>query len=277
MARIAEILAYWEGRFMEAGVDSPRLSAQVLLAHVLGVDRMRLLVDRAQAAHAVAEASMAALAARRLRGEPVAYLVGEKEFYGLALSVSPAVLIPRPETEGIVDVVRRHVSPGFTGCVVDVGTGSGALAVAVATVLPQARVLGTDTSAAALQVAAGNVRRHRLEGRVRLARMDLVSGVNLARCAVLVANLPYVPQGRELSREVLHFEPHTALFAGPDGLDAYRRLLPQLEGMPPGALVVCEVDASHAEAALALVPGRAQRAWVEPDLAGLPRYVIVVF
>ncbi|BDV00107.1 release factor glutamine methyltransferase [Thermodesulfomicrobium sp. WS] len=277
MARIAEILAYWEGRFMEAGVDSPRLSAQVLLAHVLGVDRIAVLLERAQHLSAEVEASMAALAIRRLRGEPVAYLVGEKEFYGLPLTVSPAVLIPRPETEGIVDVVRRHVPADVTGWVVDVGTGSGALAVALATVLPQARVLGTDTSAAALQVAAGNVRRHRLEGRVCLARMDLVSGVNLARCTVLVANLPYVPQGRELSREVLHFEPHIALFAGADGLEAYRRLLPQLGGMSPGALVVCEVDASHAEAALALVPGRAQHAWVELDLAGRPRYLIVVF
>lgn len=277
MACIAEILAYWEGRFAQAGVDSPRLSAQVLLAHVLGVDRIRLLVERALTVDAAVEAAMAALAARRLRGEPVAYLLGEKEFYGLSLVVSPAVLIPRPETEGIVDVVRQYVPSDFAGDVVDVGTGSGALAVALATVLPRARVLGTDICAAALLVASCNVRRHHLGGRVRLARMDLVAGVDLGRCAVLVANLPYVPQDRELSREVLHFEPHTALFAGPDGLDAYRRLLPQLDRMPRGGLAVCEVDASHADGVLALVPAGAQQAWVASDLAGLPRYVIVVF
>lgn len=277
MACVADLLAHWEGRFAAAGVESPRLSAQVLLASVLGMERVAMLLERRRSVTPQEAERMAALARRRLAGEPVAYLVGEKEFYGLPLAVSPAVLIPRPETEGIVDIVRRLAPPDCPGPVVDVGTGSGALALALATVFPKARVLGTDTSPAALAVAAANARRLGLAARVGFVRADLVVGLCLARVPVVVANLPYVPEGRALSHEVAGFEPHAALFAGPDGLAVYRRFLPLLAAMPRGGLAVCEVDAAHAGQALELVPVQAARAWVESDLAGHSRYVIVVF
>ncbi len=277
MACVAELVAHWHGRFLEAGVDAPRLSAQLLLAYVLGMERMAMLLARDHPVAPEAEARMASLAQRRLRGEPVAYLVGEKEFYGLSLTVSPSVLIPRPETEGLVDIVRRFVPADSPGLMVDVGTGSGAVAVALATVFSQARVLGLDISPAALAVAATNVRRLHLASRVGLVCTDLLVGVHLDAVCVVVANLPYVPEGRTLSWEVVGFEPAGALFAGPDGLAVYRRFFPLLASMPRGGLVVCEVDAEHASQALALVPSHAAQAWLELDLAGRPRYVVVVF
>jgi release factor glutamine methyltransferase len=277
MRRVEDVLAFWTQRFFAVGVDSPRLSAELLLAHALGVDRVELLLRRAQIVDAQSLERMEGLALRREQGEPVAYLLGKKEFYGLSLEVSPAVLIPRPETEGLVDLVRRMVPVDYHGWMVDVGTGSGAVTVALASIFPRTSFLAVDICPDALRVAQRNVARHQLLGRVVLVQSDLVDGLRLEGCGVVVANLPYVPRSRPLSHEVASYEPHRALFAGEDGLAAYRRLMPLVHSMPPGGLVVCEIDAVHAAVALTLAPAHACKAWVEADLAGMSRYLVVVF
>ena len=275
-----EILAIWEERFASAGVDSPRLSSQVLLAHVLGLPRLDMLLDaRACLPEGIAEA-MEALALRRLQGEPVAYLVGTKEFYGLDFHVSPAVLIPRPETELMMDRLLALRGADARGRVLDVGTGSGALAVSCAVHLPHVLVAGVDISAPALAVARRNVLSHGVQSRVMLMQGDLCGATRVEEFDIILANLPYVPTGMRggMSREVLAHEPGIALFAGSDGLDAYRRLARDLaRRAAPGTLLMCEIDQSQGDAMLELFSAISREARVEKDLAGLDRLVVVVF
>lgn len=275
-----DILSHWEGRFASAGVDSPRLSAQVLLAHVLGLPRLEMLLDaRTPVADDVAEA-MKVLALRRLHGEPVAYIVGSKEFYGLDFHVSPAVLIPRPETELMMDRLLSEGGGRDRKRVLDVGTGSGALAVSCAKHLPHVLVAGVDVSAAALAVARRNALAHGVESRVMFVQGDLVGALRVEEFDVILANLPYVPSTtREgMSREVVDHEPGLALFSGPDGLDAYRRLAHALKGRAtPGTLLLCEIDLTQGAAMFDLFSNISREVRVERDLAGLDRLVTVVF
>ena len=275
-----DILGHWEGRFASAGVDSPRLSAQVLLAHVLGLPRLEMLLDaRTPVADDVAEA-MKALAQRRLHGEPVAYIVGTKEFYGLDFHVSPAVLIPRPETELMMDRLLDEGGGRDRKRILDIGTGSGALAVSCAVRLPHALVAGVDISAAALAVAQSNALAHGVESRVMFVQGDLVGALRVEEFDVILANLPYVPSTtREgMSREVVDHEPGLALFSGPDGLDAYRRLARVLKGRAaPGTLLMCEIDLTQGAAMFDLFSNISREVRIERDLAGLDRLVTVVF
>ena len=278
-------LAGATARLREAGVASPRLDAELLLMHALGWDRARLYAALADPLPAEAAAPFAALVARRLAGEPVAYLVGRREFMRLDLAVGPGVLVPRPETECLVEWLIARLPPALGGRgggaagprVADVGTGSGAIALALAAALPGARVVGVDRSAAALAYADANRRRHGLAGRVALVRGDLLAPVG--RVDVIAANLPY------LRPDQLHAgiarEPREALAGGPDGsdgLDLYRALLPQAAALlaAPG-LLAAEIDPSQAVPMLALCraafPGAALG--IERDLAGLERFVTV--
>jgi release factor glutamine methyltransferase len=206
----------------DAGFD-----ADLLAARVLGWDRAHLVTRLRDDEPPDFPARFAPLVARRAAREPMAYILGEREFWSMTFEVTPDVLIPRPETELIVEeAVRLHrFRPPAT--IIDVCTGSGCLAVALATEFPLASVIATDISGAALSVAHRNAARHGVDRRIRFERTDMLAGID-ARAPLIVCNPPYVAAGDApgLMPEVTNFEPHVALFGGKDGLEAYRRLLP---------------------------------------------------
>src|SRR5687768_14145632 len=222
------------------------LDADVLLAHALGATKESLYADPdATVAPAVA-AAFEGLVARRARGEPVAYLRGWKEFYGLRFAVDPRVLIPRPETEAVVDAIRASGAR----LVADIGTGSGAIAVALAVNDPEVRVIATDISADALAVARANVGAHRVAGRVELRQGDLLAPIR-ERVDAVAANLPYLTDASVAEwtgeRTSLAFEPSIAVLAGPDGLALVRRAIRDLPRiLRPGGSAYFECDPPQA-------------------------------
>ena len=259
-----------------AGAPVPALDADVLLAHALGVGKEALVAHPEIELSADEAARFDALIAKRADGMPVAYLRGIKEFYGLRFSVDPRVLVPRPETEVLVDAVRAWVA-GRPLTVVDVGTGSGAIAIALALSEPQLRLIATDVSAGALAVARANA--GALGARVDLREGDLLAPVTEAVDAV-VANLPYL-RDLELERLAgdrtsLAFEPRVATVAGPDGLRLVRRAIADLRRvLAPDGAAFFECDPPQAET-IATLLAPLGRVDVVQDLAGLDRVVRVV-
>jgi release factor glutamine methyltransferase len=248
----------------EAGCDTPRLDAELLLAEVLGVDRGRLVVDAGELLESQAHERFKALVARREAREPVAYILGRKPFRYLTLEVDRRVLVPRPETELLVEV-GLTVPEGAR--VIDVGTGSGAVALALKHERPDLVVLGVDVSGDALEVARGNAARLGLD--VEFALGDLLNGVDGPVHAVL-ANLPYVAEGVGLPPEIERHEPPVALWGGPDGLDEIRRLVAMAEGVP---LIALEVGLAEAVSTL-LERAGFHSIEVLRDLAGRERVVV---
>jgi release factor glutamine methyltransferase len=252
-----------------AGVQTPRLDAEVLLAHVLGVDRGALVVDRDRVVEGPAvRAFQDAVRRRAFDREPVAYITGVKGFRRLELAVDPRVLIPRPETETLVEAAVDALPRGAS--VVDVGTGSGAIALALEDERPDLQVTGTDVSEDALAVARANAQRLGLE--VDFAHADLLTGVGAFDA--VVSNPPYVEDGAQLAPEIVRHEPSLALRAGPEGLDVLRALVPAAAALGAELLAV-EVGAGQAAAVEALAReagfGRTAR---RRDLAGIERVVI---
>jgi release factor glutamine methyltransferase len=243
-----------------AGCDTPRLDAEVLLAHVLGVDRAALISSPSRPLDPHEARAFMDLAARRRGLEPVAYILGEKGFRRIVLRVDPRVLVPRPETEFVVEAALS-LPAGVR--VVDVGTGSGAIALALKEERPDLSVVGTDVSADALDVARGNAERLGLD--VEFVEGDLLAG---AEADAVVSNPPYVAAGERLPADVLH-EPRGALFGGDDGLDVIRRLVVAARDVP---FVALEVGAGQAPAVAALMEGR--RVKTIRDLAGHERVVV---
>ena len=252
--------------------DTARLDAEVLMAHALGVTRSDLLLRRLRDP---APAGFAALVDRRARHEPVAYITGRQEFHGLDLAVTPDVLIPRGDSEVVVDAALA-ARPGAAR-VLDCGTGSGALLLAVLAALPGASGVGSDRSAPALAVATGNAARLGLSDRARMLLADWsVPGWadDLGRFDLILANPPYVEEAADLAPSVRAHEPAGALFAGADGLDAYRVLVPQLPALlAPGGVAVVEIGWTQADAVCALARAAGFAATVHPDLAGRPRAI----
>ncbi len=226
--RVSDAVAAGTATLAAAGVDTPRLDAELLLGSALGVDRARLLIDGSDAVPEAARARYDELLARRAAREPVAYILGRKDFRRVSLAVDPRVLIPRPETELLVEV---GLSLGRGARVVDVGTGSGAVALALKDERPDLDVWGIDLSTGAVAVARDNASRLGLDARFVVG--DLLDGVEVGFDAVL-ANLPYVADGAALAPEIARYEPAGALFAGPDGLDVIRRLVGMLDGVNRG-------------------------------------------
>ncbi len=263
-----------------AGVDSPRLDAELLLAEATGWDRGRLTANPDQAIPPAAARRFGEMVRRRLRREPVAYIVGRKGFRHLELAVDRRVLIPRPETEMLVELALE-LQPRS---VLDVGTGSGAIALAIAAELSDCEVTATDTSAAALEVARANAERLGLGEKVHFAEGSVPAGEEFE---LTVANLPYVAEAdwQSLQPEVTNWEPREALLAGPDGLDAIRAFLsarvrlypryPQIKANSPRASVALEVGEGQAGAVEELL-GEAGFGAVETraDLAGIERVVM---
>jgi release factor glutamine methyltransferase len=228
-----------------------RADAEFLLRYLLRYERAALLVRWTERLHENEAARYAELVARRQRGEPIQYITGRTEFYGLPFQVTPAVLIPRPETEHLVEKVIALCRGMERPRIVDVGTGSGAIAVALAHQLWQAQVTAMDISADALAVARENAQRNGVAERIRFAKGDLLGPVKGERFEVVASNPPYVSSGDRASMdvEVREFEPETALFAGPDGLAVYRRLIPQAAGvLVPGGHIVLEIGYDQREA-----------------------------
>jgi release factor glutamine methyltransferase len=252
-----------------AGVDTPRLDAEVLLGHVLGVDRAALVIDRDRAVQGAAvRAFQDAVRRRAFDREPVAYITGVKGFRHLELQVDPRVLIPRPETETLVEAAVEILPQGAR--VVDVGAGSGAIALALKDERPDLDVTGTDVSDDALEVARANAVRLGLE--VAFAQADLLAGVG--EFDAVVSNPPYVEDGAELAPEIVRHEPSLALRAGPDGLHVLRALVPAAAAMGAEVLAV-EVGAGQAaeveELARAAGFAHSER---RADLAGIDRVVV---
>jgi release factor glutamine methyltransferase len=250
-----------------AGVEDPRLDAEVMLAEATGLDRAAL-VARPEAEVAPPAARLfGEMVRRRLRREPVAYIVGNRGFRRIDLAVDRRVLIPRPETELLVEVALEREP----GSVLDVGTGSGAIALAIADELPGCAVTATDTSPAALEVARGNAERLGLADRVQFMAGSVPED---GFFDLVVANLPYVAERDwpSLQPEVTQWEPREALLAGPDGLDAIRALIATLES--PGALAL-EVGEGQAPVVAELARGAGlERTGVRRDLAGIERVVL---
>lgn len=230
-------------RALEATSDSPRLDAQLLLAHVVGRGKEWLVAHSDDALTEVQRTEFDALCAQRATGKPLAYILGSAWFYGREFLVNEDVLVPRPETEHLVDDAIAHLRDIPDARVLDVGTGSGAIACTLAADVRHARVDAVDVSAPALRVARENASRLGVDARVAFFESDLLAAIPHERAYdVVVANLPYVPTDEvEPAPASVSFEPRLALDGGRDGLDAYRRLLPQLPGrLRAGAVVLLE-------------------------------------
>ncbi len=290
-----------------AQVPSHTLATELLLMHALERDRAWIYSHPEESLDPATAQKFLALIARRAAGEPVQYLTGKQEFWGLEFEVTPAVLIPRPETEHVMEVslarlgergIKIHMDTGApreTLRVADVGTGSGCLAVALAWELPHAEVFATDISESALEVARRNAARHKVADRIHFLQCDLLTGLENAdpgsagaRHAVLaslqnetlfdliVSNPPYIARGEaaQLQREVRDHEPHSALFGGPTGVEMYQRLIDQARDLlRDRGILVLELGRDSADHVRAIFG--AQPEWtkvaITMDLAGIPR------
>jgi release factor glutamine methyltransferase len=251
-----------------SGTPEPRLTAELLLCHAVHCERAYLYAHPEQDLREVEWIHYGRWLHERMQGKPLQYITKTQEFYGRPFTVTPDVLIPRPETELLIETIRRRRPGG--GAIVDVGTGSGAIAVTLALELG-ASVVATDLSMAALKVAAANA--VSLKAPVQLIAADLLSAIGDSTQDVVVSNPPYVPVGdrESLQREVREWEPELALFAGVTGLDVYRRLIPEAwRVLRPGGLLALELGFGQAGAVGGLV-GDWGGVEIADDLAGIPR------
>jgi len=293
MATVDDMLREGVDRLRTSGSETPRLDAELLLANALGTDRTAVIAHPEKPVGDEPRAIYQAHLSRREAGEPVAYIRGFKEFYGLAFSVDSRALIPRPETELIVELAEREViarlaaAPRPAGSaplrVADVGTGSGTIAVALAAALRrrqslgEVEILGTDASEDALQLARENAVGHGVADRVRFVEVDLLPPIVSFPFDVIVANLPYIPSSAVDKLAIAaSFEPRLALDGGPDGLAFIARLIARLaDTLAPAGIALLEIGADQGDAVCELA-ARARPGWrcgVERDLAGLPRVV----
>ncbi|MFL5339727.1 MAG: peptide chain release factor N(5)-glutamine methyltransferase [Gemmataceae bacterium] len=275
---IRALMEWTEQHFQQKGLESPRLEAQLLLAHALTCKRVELYTRWDEPVAEGPRGQFRELVKRRLDGCPAMYLTGRREFYALEFEVTPAVLIPRPETELVVTETLNRIKSLPGPRVLDVGTGSGCIAIAIAQRNKSAIVTAIDLSADALDVAKRNAARHGLAERIRFLAGDLLAPLPAdERFDVIVSNPPYIsqPELAALPRHVRDFEPRIALDGGPDGFAVYDRLIPAaVERLAPGGHLLLEIGATRDEGvrrrivAAGLEPGPTLR-----DDAKLPRVV----
>lgn len=281
-ATIAETLKQASQQLRAAQVPNDVLDAQTLLAEALGKDRTYLIVNFTQQLDDNLLARYQTLIQRRAAGEPLQYITGHQEFFGLEFEVTPDVLIPRPETEIVIEETIRLVQQAgiIEPIIVDVGTGSGCIAVTLAREIEDARVIACDISPAALQVARRNAARNLVEEHVQFIESDLLAAFDEDDFAdFIISNPPYVAANElpALQREVRDWEPHLALTDDGDGLSFYRRLLQDAPArLKPGGYLICEMGYTQSEAVLAMIN---PAVWEEPrlldDLQGIPRTLVV--
>lgn len=282
---ISKLLASLQGYFAKNGSDSPRLDAEVLLGHVLQCERIHLYTRFDQPLTDAERDTLRALAKRRSQGEPIAYLVGCKEFYSRDFAVNAHVLIPRPETEHVVESAlawHAHARP-VAPRICDVGTGSGAIGITLACEIEDAHVVLADLSVEALAVAQKNAERHGVADRITCVHANLLEGMAPSVTQVLqppfdiiVSNPPYIATGEmaQLPRDVAHYEPHLALAAGPQGLDCLQALCAQLPPhLGPAAFVALEMGEGQGDAVRAALGRVLPHCATVKDLAGSERVV----
>jgi release factor glutamine methyltransferase len=266
--------------FVENDVPSPRLNAELLLLFVLSRERAYLYAHPERELTPDEQSSFDEVVRERARGCPTQYITGHQEFWGLDLLVSPAVLIPRPETEHVVETILELVKeypfdgPGRLK-LLDVGTGSGCIALALASELPHAEIHACDISEEALEIARVNAARLALGGRVLFRKSDLLGVYAGERFDFVISNPPYVGEcdADKVQKQVREFEPKVAVFSGREGMEIYRRLVPQAdEHLRPGGWFVAEIGYSEEAKVRELLAGWAE-IQVTPDLQGIPRVV----
>jgi len=267
-------------RLSAAQVGSPRMNAELLAMFTLGCDRAFLFAHPERELTIEEQARLEDSLSQRARGVPAQYITGHQEFWGMDFIVSPAVLIPRPETEHVIETVLQLANennggraPGIPIHIIDVGTGSGCIALALAKEFPYAEIHATDISSSALEVAHANAARHQFESRVRFRQTDLLHGIDPGSFDFVVSNPPYVGESEadEVQLEVRKFEPRNAVFAGPTGLEVIERLIPQaLATLRPGGWLVIEISGSIVEGVKRLFGGW-QQVQITNDLQGIPR------
>jgi release factor glutamine methyltransferase len=278
--RIAAVRRTVSRKFREAGLDTPDLDARLIVGHALALDHAGLVRESERLVAPRALAGIEALATRRLAGEPVARIVGVKEFWGLFLAVTPAVLVPRPETETVVEtaLARLDAAGSREGPlrIADLGTGSGAILLALLHELPLAIGIGTDCSFAAIETARENARQLSLGERAAFVVCDFGAALG-GGLDLVVTNPPYIASAviATLAREVRDFDPVVALDGGTDGLGAYRTIVTDAGRLlAPGGLLMMEVGAGQADAVSALAGTAGLSAIATTaDLAGIPRVV----
>src|SRR5579871_3268953 len=277
-------------RLQSAHIGSPQMNAELLAMFVLGCDRAYLFAHRERTLTKDEIARYDEALGERARGRPAQYITGHQGFWGMDLIVSPAVLIPRPETEHVIETVlelqgsdiRRPQTPDSRNAevrgprsevrLVDVGTGSGCIALALAKELPTAEIHATDISPAALEIARANAARHQLEKRIHFHESDVLEGLS-GRFDIIVSNPPYVGESEEdtVQLEVRKFEPRTAVFAGPKGTEVIERLIPQAhDALKPGGWLVMEISGTIAEEVKRLLSDWSE-VQLELDLQSIPR------
>jgi len=261
-----------------AGITEARLEAELLLRHALGCTRESLLTRLQEPVPAEATGHFFQLVERRRGHVPVQYIIGTQDFYGLSFHVTPAVLIPRPETEGVVEQTALAFENARAPRIADIGCGSGCIAVALAHILRDAELVAVDRSKAALAIARENALRHGVVARVEFLESDLLEAVADSDLDAVVSNPPYIPDEElaGLEPEVTEHEPRDALSGGADGLDVIRRLLPQVhQALKPGGILVLEIGHGQSQAVETLLREAAlEHERTVPDLAGIPRIVI---
>jgi release factor glutamine methyltransferase len=260
--------------------ENARRDAELLLLYTINITKAALLANPARELTADQLRTYNEAISRRLLHEPIQYITGTQEFYGLALRVTPAVLIPRPETEHLVEAVLQRLPHDQPVTIADIGTGSGAIAIALAAHLPQAQITALDLSPEALAVAEANAATHHLTPRIRFLLSDLLAALppseQHGHFDAVVSNPPYVPlaDAATLHPQVREHEPAQALFAGPDGLDIYRRLIPQAhQALKPGGLLALELGHGQREALTQLLHGWSGTTFLD-DLQGIPRVAL---
>ena len=261
----------------EALRENASRDAELLLLHTLSAPRTLLFTDPDRALSSEQQASYDASITRRESGEPIQYITGQQEFYGLTLRITPAVLIPRPETEILVEAALHRLPKDKPLRVVDIGTGSGAIAIAIAHHLPLAQLFALDISPAALAIASENASTHHLEDRISFLESDLLSAImNEAPFDAILSNPPYIPitDRDSLHPQVRDHEPGSALFAGTDGLDIYKRLIPEaFAALKPGGLLAMEIGFGQRDALANLLAVWGQVEFLN-DLQQIPRTAI---
>ncbi len=276
-------LIKWTADYLsKKGIDTARLDAELMLAYLLKIDRTRLYMNFDQPLNKDELANFKKLLERRAKHEPLQYITGQQEFWSLPFKVSPSVLIPRPETELLVEESMKELSKSFPEDesieILDIGTGSGALAAALASEIKGAKVTGVDISPQAVKIARENIETNNLSSSVNIMEGDLFEPVKDKKFHLIVSNPPYIPKGdlKDLQPEVAGFEPLSALDGGDDGLDYYRRIIPEsLKHLIPGGWLMLEHGIGQSDDIISIFKEKDAFTDIESinDLAGIDRVV----